>query len=141
MSTHEGEANEEEQQAITKISYSYLANIKYRAFSVCFLHRLHSRARQFCIVMSSPPKTSSQPTKKQKTEGQFVELDDGALEKQLKAFESVQEKLDKIQEELTQESVQLESKYVNKRKPVYKERNDVIKTIPDFWKKTVSAHV
>lgn len=87
--------------------------------------------------MSSPPKTSSQPTKKQKTEGQFVEVDDEALEKQLKAFEAITEKLDKLQEELTQETIQLESKYAAKRKPVYKERNDVIKNIPDFWKKTV----
>lgn len=43
-----------------------------------------------------------------------------------------------INEEASEKVLEVEQKYNEIRKPVYDKRNDVIKSIPDFWLTAVS---
>lgn len=44
-----------------------------------------------------------------------------------------------INEEASEKVLEVEQKYNEIRKPVYDKRNDVIKSIPDFWLTAVSG--
>lgn len=43
-----------------------------------------------------------------------------------------------INEEASDKVLEVEQQYNEKRKPVYEKRNDIIKSIPDFWLTAVS---
>lgn len=43
-----------------------------------------------------------------------------------------------INEEVSEKIVEVEQKYYKIRKPVYDKRNEIIKSIPDFWLTAVS---
>lgn len=45
-----------------------------------------------------------------------------------------------INEEANNKVLEVEQKYNEIRKPVYNKRNDIIKSIPDFWLTAVSRH-
>jgi template-activating factor I len=74
--------------------------------------------------------------KKQKTE-QSQEPDEEALAKEFSALSDVQEKLEQLSEEASEAIIKLEHQYLEKKAPFYKQRNDVIKRIPNFWKTAV----
>ena len=44
-----------------------------------------------------------------------------------------------INEKASDEVLEVEKKYNEVRKPVYEKRNDIIKSIPDFWLTAVST--
>ena len=46
-----------------------------------------------------------------------------------------------VNEEANEKVLELEQKYNEIRRPVYLKRNDVIKTIPDFWLTAVSDYL
>lgn len=45
-----------------------------------------------------------------------------------------------INEEASEKVLELEQQYNEIRKPVYDKRNEVVKSIPDFWLTAVSAY-
>lgn len=44
-----------------------------------------------------------------------------------------------VNEQASEEVLQIEQKYNEIRRPVYEKRNEVIKSIPDFWVTAVSS--
>ncbi|KAG8388680.1 hypothetical protein BUALT_Bualt02G0150500 [Buddleja alternifolia] len=58
----------------------------------------------------------------------------------IEKLQSVQDDLEKINEEASEKVLEVEQKYNEIRKPVYDRRNDVIKTIPDFWLTAFMSH-
>jgi len=103
--------------------------------------------------MSSPSQKSSQgpPAKKLKTSTSAVpsaaptaaptaSADDSKLNEIYTKLDEVQEKIEKLNDEAAEEIVQIERKYAAKRQPIYKERNAVIKRIPNFWKTALMNH-
>ncbi len=88
-------------------------------------------------------KKDTNPTKKQKTETsanptQYADQEDPEMMKKYEKLEGLHDQLEKINEEADNEIIQVEQKYWLKKKPLLVERNAVIKTIPGFWKQTVS---
>ncbi|BDA43714.1 probable NAP1-related protein 1 [Coccomyxa sp. Obi] len=58
----------------------------------------------------------------------------------LSALEEVQEKLIEVNEEASDKVLQVEQEYNVKRQPIYKERNQVISQMPDFWHMVFRGH-
>ncbi|KAK7281400.1 hypothetical protein RIF29_09359 [Crotalaria pallida] len=63
--------------------------------------------------------------------------DDASLDPQvllsIEKLQEIRDQLDKINEEASDEVLEIEKKYNEIRKPVYDKRNEIIKSIPDFW--------
>jgi len=55
-------------------------------------------------------------------------------------LEEIQDNIEKLNEASSEEVIQIEKKYNEKRKPLYQQRNDMIKQIPLFWKTTLLTH-
>jgi len=49
--------------------------------------------------------------------------------------------LGKLQEEQTAEIQKIEKQYEIKKSPLYKQRAEILKKIPGFWKKTVGFYL
>ncbi|CAI0401604.1 unnamed protein product [Linum tenue] len=56
----------------------------------------------------------------------------------IEKLQEIQDELEKINEEASDKVLEVEQKYNVVRKPVYDKRNDIIKSIPDFWLTAVS---
>ncbi|KAL8256357.1 hypothetical protein R6Q59_031424 [Mikania micrantha] len=73
-------------------------------------------------------------------------IEDGAeqidveLVKSIEKLQEVQDELEKINEEASDKVLEIEQKYNEIRKPVYHKRNDIIKSIPDFWLTAFLSH-
>jgi len=81
---------------------------------------------------------SRQPlSKKQKTDNKGSEEN---LQDEYLKLEEVQDKLEKLNEEAAEDIIKIEKRFNVKRAPFYKERNEVIKKIPLFWKKAFMNH-
>eukprot|EP01118_Nematostelium_gracile_P000819 TRINITY_DN1081_c0_g1_i1.p2 TRINITY_DN1081_c0_g1~~TRINITY_DN1081_c0_g1_i1.p2 ORF type:complete len:214 (+),score=77.32 TRINITY_DN1081_c0_g1_i1:29-643(+) len=80
--------------------------------------------------MAGPKQPAS---KKQKTE-------EPDLSNEYLHLEEVQQHLEKLNEEAADEIIKIEKRFNEKRGPFYKDRNEVIKKIPGFWKKTFLNH-
>ncbi|XP_076916069.1 NAP1-related protein 2-like isoform X2 [Bidens hawaiensis] len=65
---------------------------------------------------------------------------DAELVKSIEKLQEVQDHLEKINEEASDKVLEIEQKYNEVRKPVYNKRNDVIKSIPDFWLTAFLSH-
>ena len=76
-------------------------------------------------------------TKKQKVEKKTETDAESKLQSQLEDLEKIQQKIDGVQEELHEAVFKLQHEFANKRKPFEKQRDEVIKRIPGFWKQTV----
>uniref|UniRef100_A0A2P2K3F9 NAP1-related protein 2-like n=1 Tax=Rhizophora mucronata TaxID=61149 RepID=A0A2P2K3F9_RHIMU len=55
-------------------------------------------------------------------------------------LQEVQEELEKINEEASDKVLEVEQKYNEMRRPVYVNRNEIIKSIPDFWLTAFLSH-
>ncbi|XP_051115989.1 NAP1-related protein 2-like [Andrographis paniculata] len=83
--------------------------------------------------------------KKQKT-GELEGANNGAevidreLVVSIEKLQQVQDELEKINEEASEKVLEVEQKYNEIRKPIYDRRNDVIKSIPDFWLTAFMSH-
>ncbi|KAI3717762.1 hypothetical protein L1987_69573 [Smallanthus sonchifolius] len=69
-----------------------------------------------------------------------VEQIDAELVQSIEKLQEVQDELEKINEEASDKVLEIEQKYNEVRKPVYDKRNDVIKSIPDFWLTAFMSH-
>ncbi|XP_041996169.1 NAP1-related protein 2-like [Salvia splendens] len=68
------------------------------------------------------------------------EVIDEKLVQCVEKLQSIQEELEKINEEASEKVLELEQQFNAIRKPVYDQRNDVIKSIPDFWLTAFMSH-
>ncbi|KAJ6760533.1 putative proteinP1-RELATED PROTEIN 2 [Salix purpurea] len=70
------------------------------------------------------------------------EEDNNQIDEELVIFieklQEIQDDLEKINEEASDKVLEVEQKYNEIRKPVYDNRNEIIKSIPDFWLTAVS---
>ncbi|XP_057516120.1 NAP1-related protein 2-like [Amaranthus tricolor] len=81
--------------------------------------------------------------KKLKTENndeENAEQIDGDLVLSIEKLQEIQDELEKINEKASDEVLEVEKKYNEVRKPVYEKRNDIIKSIPDFWLTAFLSH-
>ncbi|KAF2315965.1 hypothetical protein GH714_040760 [Hevea brasiliensis] len=65
---------------------------------------------------------------------------DEALVLSIEKLQEIQDDLEKINEEASDKVLEVEQKYNEIRKPVYDKRNEIIKTIPDFWLTAFLSH-
>ncbi|OAY31022.1 NAP1-related protein 2 [Manihot esculenta] len=65
---------------------------------------------------------------------------DEALVLSIEKLQEIQDELEKINEEASDKVLEVEQKYNEIRKPVYDKRNDIIKSIPDFWLTAFLSH-
>ncbi|XP_021890590.1 NAP1-related protein 2-like [Carica papaya] len=76
----------------------------------------------------------------EKTEEENAEPIDGDLVLSIEKLQEIQDELEKINEEASDKVLEVEQKYNEIRKPVYDKRNDIIKSIPDFWLTAFLSH-
>lgn len=65
---------------------------------------------------------------------------DAELVLSIEKLQEVQDQLDKVNEEASEKVLEVEQKYNEIRRPVYDKRNEVIKSIPDFWLTAFLSH-
>ncbi|GFP95524.1 nap1-related protein 2 [Phtheirospermum japonicum] len=65
---------------------------------------------------------------------------DGELVLSIERLQEIQDELEKINEEASEKVLEVEQKYNVVRKPVYDKRNNIIKSIPDFWLTAFMSH-
>lgn len=65
---------------------------------------------------------------------------DGDLVFSIERLQEIQDELEKINEEASDKVLEVEQKYNEIRKPVYDKRNEIIKSIPDFWLTAFLSH-
>ncbi|KAJ7560126.1 hypothetical protein O6H91_04G114800 [Diphasiastrum complanatum] len=58
----------------------------------------------------------------------------------IEKLQEVQDELEKVNEEASDKVLEVEQKYNEIRRPVYKKRNDIIQSIPDFWLTAFLSH-
>ncbi|KAL0421915.1 UNVERIFIED_CONTAM: NAP1-related protein 2 [Sesamum latifolium] len=75
-----------------------------------------------------------------KEENGGTEHIDRELVLSIEKLQEIQDELEKINEEASEKVLEVEQKYNKIRKPVYDKRNDIIKTIPDFWLTAFMSH-
>ncbi|KAL1553498.1 Asparagine-rich protein (ARP protein) [Salvia divinorum] len=73
-------------------------------------------------------------------ENNGTEQIDAELVLSIEKLQEFQDELEKINEEASEKVLELEEKYNEIRKPVYDKRNDIIKSIPDFWLTAFMSH-
>ncbi|KAH9719705.1 NAP1-related protein 2 [Citrus sinensis] len=78
--------------------------------------------------------------KKTKVEEENAEQIDSELVLSIEKLQEIQDELEKINEEASEKVLEVEQKYSEIRKPVYDKRNDIIKSIPDFWLTAFISH-
>ena len=81
---------------------------------------------------------SLNPAKRQKGEDKPAAPEEPENLEALQKLDSIDQEIEQISNEVANEIIKIERKYAEKRVPLYKKRNDIIKTIPKFWLKTVS---
>ncbi|OIW18494.1 hypothetical protein TanjilG_13246 [Lupinus angustifolius] len=72
-------------------------------------------------------------SKKLKVEENFYKPVNSQLLISIEKLQDIQDKLQKINEEANDKVLEIEQKYNEIRKPVYENRDQIIKSVPDFW--------
>lgn len=80
------------------------------------------------------------PKLSEKGEEENAEHIDGDLVLSIEKLQEIQDELEKISEEASDKVLEVEQKYNQIRKPVYDKRNEIIKSIPDFWLTAFLSH-
>ncbi|OAY79264.1 NAP1-related protein 2 [Ananas comosus] len=65
---------------------------------------------------------------------------DGELVLSIEKLQEIQDELEKVNEEASDKVLEVEQKYNEIRRPVYLRRNEIIKSIPDFWLTAFLSH-
>ncbi|XP_019438237.1 PREDICTED: NAP1-related protein 2-like [Lupinus angustifolius] len=78
-------------------------------------------------------------SKKLKVEDNSEDIDPQLL-LSIEKLQEIQDNLEKINEEASDKVLEIEQKYNEIRKPVYDNRNEIIKSIPDFWLTAFLSH-
>ncbi|GMH21939.1 hypothetical protein Nepgr_023782 [Nepenthes gracilis] len=74
-----------------------------------------------------------------KNEESYEQID-GDLVLSIEKLQEIQDELEKINEKASDEVLAVEQKYNEIRIPVYDKRNEIIKSIPDFWFTAFLSH-
>ncbi|KAK1407299.1 hypothetical protein QVD17_38913 [Tagetes erecta] len=82
---------------------------------------------------------SKKPKVGEKTDDGAEQIDVELLQS-IEKLQEIQDELEKINEEASDKVLEVEQKYNEVRKPVYDKRNDIIKSIPDFWLTAFLSH-
>jgi len=83
--------------------------------------------------MASAPKI-------QKTESNGKVDQDQVLNSLIEKIDEVQSDIDKLNEQASEEILEVEKKFNQKRQPLFQQRANLIKTIPNFWINALSNH-
>ncbi|EPS66899.1 hypothetical protein M569_07877, partial [Genlisea aurea] len=67
-------------------------------------------------------------------------LIDAELLHTVEKLQEIQDELEKVNEEASEKVLEVEQKFNEIRKPIYEKRNEVIKSIPDFWLTAFITH-
>lgn len=94
----------------------------------------------FVILIATKSKMVADKGKKTKVEEENAEQIDSELVLSIEKLQEIQDELEKINEEASEKVLEVEQKYSEIRKPVYDKRNDIIKSIPDFWLTAFISH-
>ncbi|XP_042502647.1 NAP1-related protein 2-like [Macadamia integrifolia] len=65
---------------------------------------------------------------------------DGELVLSIEKLQEIQDELEKVNEEASDKVLEVEQKYNEIRRPVYEKRNEIIRSIPDFWLTAFLSH-
>ncbi|XP_058761863.1 NAP1-related protein 2-like isoform X1 [Vicia villosa] len=65
---------------------------------------------------------------------------DGELILSIEKLQEIQDSLEKINDEASDKVLEIEQKYNEIRKPIYDKRNEILKSIPDFWLNAFLSH-
>lgn len=84
----------------------------------------------------TPPSSSSPPDKTVEEEEHI----DGELVLSIEKLQEIQDELEKVNEEASDKVLEVEQKYNEIRRPVYRKRNEIIQSIPDFWLTAFLSH-
>ncbi|GAA0171569.1 chromatin/chromatin-binding, or -regulatory protein [Lithospermum erythrorhizon] len=68
------------------------------------------------------------------------EVEDAQLVHSIEKLQDIQDDLEKVNEEASDKVLEVEQKYNEIRRPVYVKRNEIIKSIPDFWLTAFLSH-
>ncbi|KAJ8635284.1 hypothetical protein MRB53_009551 [Persea americana] len=84
----------------------------------------------------------AEKVKKQKVEENedSSEHFDGELVASIEKLQEVQDELEKLNEEASDKVLEVEQRYNEIRKPIYDQRSEAIKKIPDFWLTAFLSH-
>ncbi|KAF3950554.1 hypothetical protein ACB098_01G287800 [Castanea mollissima] len=76
----------------------------------------------------------------ERAEGEDSVHIDSQLVQYIEKLQEVQDELEKVNEEAGDKVLEIEQTYNEIRRPVYNTRNEIIKTIPDFWLTAFLSH-
>lgn len=76
----------------------------------------------------------------EKGQDENAEQIDGELVLAIEQVQELQDKLEKINEEASEKVLEVEQKFNEIRKPVYDQRTELLKNIPDFWLTAFLSH-
>ncbi|WOL02698.1 hypothetical protein Cni_G11417 [Canna indica] len=65
---------------------------------------------------------------------------DGDLVLSIEKLQEIQDEIEKVNEEASDKVLEVEQKYNELRRPIYKRRNEIIQSIPDFWLTSFLSH-
>ncbi|XP_044467926.1 NAP1-related protein 1-like isoform X2 [Mangifera indica] len=84
-------------------------------------------------MVSDKGKKSRVVEKVEDDENHAADIIDSELVLSIEKLQEVQDELEKVNEEASDKVLEVEQKYNELRRPVYEKRNEIIKSIPDFW--------
>nr|XP_010926547.1 NAP1-related protein 2 isoform X2 [Elaeis guineensis] len=58
----------------------------------------------------------------------------------IEKLQEIQDELERVNEEASDKVLEVEQKYNEIRRPIYRKRNEIIKSIPDFWLTAFLSH-
>ncbi|CAK9308963.1 unnamed protein product [Citrullus colocynthis] len=88
-------------------------------------------------MVADKPKKSKPADKLDVDEADHIDVQ---LVHYIEKLQEVQDELEKVNEEAGEKVLEVEQKYNEIRRPVYVKRNEIIKTIPDFWLTAFLSH-
>ncbi|XP_042436471.1 NAP1-related protein 2-like [Zingiber officinale] len=65
---------------------------------------------------------------------------DGELVLSIEKLQEIQDEIEKVNEEASDKVLEIEQKYNEIRRPIYRRRNEIIQSIPDFWLTAFLSH-
>lgn len=74
-----------------------------------------------------------------KTRTEPEEAEDTVDEKLISQLETIQEQIEELNDKATEEILEVERKYNRLRKPIFEQRNEAIRKIPEFWVKVFTS--
>ncbi|XP_065013522.1 NAP1-related protein 2-like isoform X1 [Musa acuminata AAA Group] len=78
--------------------------------------------------------------KKTKVEDEAPDHIDGELVLSIEKLQEIQDEIETVNEEASEKVLEVEQKYNEIRRPIYKRRTETIQSIPDFWLTAFLSH-